>query len=409
MIRMFHIVKSFSLSTLYILLLNFCFSPTASAQTNGIQFGNDFEEALEMAKAQDKNVFVDVYADWCMPCKMMDRNVFTDKEVAEFMNERFVSVKIDAERRGRKFARKNKVYAFPTLLFFNSSGEEMHRVLGFANENRLMRSADMSFRNPSKQLKAFKEDYKRKKNDPIFLEDYIAFAEQIEDYELADKIAEQYAKNYRKARKVDWMDFVLKYVYKEKSKLFTLLKEYKEDFNQLYGEETVNNVFMEIIINSAIGDKEEPETQDVIQDSRKKINKYGIKVSDDQLLPSIAARVFNIEIPFKNDDARTDLAARVLNDYSGKMDDKTIKTMLATLAVNRSDQPTMKIANQQIDKLIGKSPSLSLHDLKSIFLYKLGDKEESYKQVALAQEFATRAGVPYKSTLREMKIAGLIE
>lgn len=396
-------------SCLYIICL-VCFSAqTSLAQSTSIQFGDDFDKALEIAKALDKNVFVDVYADWCMPCKMMDRQVFNDKKVAEFMNERFVSVKLDAERAGRKFARRNNVYAFPTLLFFNPSGEEIHRVVGYANENRLMRSADISFRNPTKQLNKFKDEYKKKKNDPIFLKDYIAFADEIEDYELADKIANQYAKNYRKERKVDWMDFVMRYVYKEKSKLFDLLKVNKDDFDKLYSEETVSKVFLEIFVNSAIGDVEEPETERVTQQTRKKLNKYKVKVSDDDLLPSLAVRVFNVELPFKNDDARTDLAVRILKDYSHKMEDKHIRTMLATVAVNRSDKSSMEIANDEIDKLIVKEPSTSLHDLKSIFLYKLGDKEASYKQVAMAHEIATKSGIPYKSSLREMKKVGLLK
>lgn len=44
------------------------------------------EQAVEKAKAEDKYVFVDVYTNWCGPCKMMDNQVFPMKEVGDYFN-----------------------------------------------------------------------------------------------------------------------------------------------------------------------------------------------------------------------------------------------------------------------------------------------------------------------------------
>ena len=54
-------------------------------------------EAIARAEAEDKLIFVDFYTSWCLPCKLMDEDVFTDRALGDFMNERFVSLKIDAE------------------------------------------------------------------------------------------------------------------------------------------------------------------------------------------------------------------------------------------------------------------------------------------------------------------------
>jgi len=376
---------------------------------SAIHFYNDLEQATQLAKKQNKNVFVFSYTTWSMPSTNMVASVFTDSEVEEFISKRFIAVKLDADREGRKFSRKFDVYGFPTLLFLDADGEEMHRVIGFANKSRLLRAGDLSFRNPKQQLDKFKENYKKNKNDPLYLKDYVAFAEEIEDYDLADKMADQYAKNINKARKVDWMDFVMRYVYKEKSKLFDLLKQNIDDFKKLYGEETVNKVLVEIIINSELEKMPNPDTKKFITKIKKRINKYNFKVPDEDLLPSIATRVFNVEIPFENDIARTQLAVRILTDYSEQMEPQFLKPMIATVAVNRSEELTLQIAKKQTDKLISVKPSTSLHDLHSILLYKLGDKEGAYKEVALAQELAIKSGTPYKSSLREMKKVGLVE
>ena len=56
-----------------------------------------YAEALEKAKASNKLVFVDLYADWCIPCRVMDANVYSDPTVASLLNNRFIPVKLNAD------------------------------------------------------------------------------------------------------------------------------------------------------------------------------------------------------------------------------------------------------------------------------------------------------------------------
>lgn len=57
----------------------------------------DIATAEKKVKGSGKKVIVDVYTQWCGPCKMMDRNTFTDPDVIKLMNTNFYSVKFDAE------------------------------------------------------------------------------------------------------------------------------------------------------------------------------------------------------------------------------------------------------------------------------------------------------------------------
>lgn len=68
----------------------------ASAQTNFRDI--TFDQAIEAAQKENKLVFVDFYTDWCGPCKMMARDVFPQKELGDYMNDKFVSVKLNAEK-----------------------------------------------------------------------------------------------------------------------------------------------------------------------------------------------------------------------------------------------------------------------------------------------------------------------
>ena len=57
----------------------------------------DYTEALEKAKDSKKLVFVDLYADWCIPCRIMDANTYSDPTVASLLNTRFISTKLDVD------------------------------------------------------------------------------------------------------------------------------------------------------------------------------------------------------------------------------------------------------------------------------------------------------------------------
>lgn len=61
---------------------------TAFSQT---QFRNiTYKEAFDVAKREKKFVFVDFYTTWCGPCKKMLNEVFPQKKVGDFMNDKFV-------------------------------------------------------------------------------------------------------------------------------------------------------------------------------------------------------------------------------------------------------------------------------------------------------------------------------
>lgn len=56
-----------------------------------------WEEMVEAQREDPKRVFIDIYTTWCGPCKILDKKTFQDEEVAEFINENFHAVKMDAE------------------------------------------------------------------------------------------------------------------------------------------------------------------------------------------------------------------------------------------------------------------------------------------------------------------------
>ena len=89
-----------------------------------------FDEALKVAAQENKLVFIDFYTDWCGPCKKMAREVFPQKMVGDFMNAKFVNLKLNAEKEGKELAARYKVNAYPTFIILDTKGEVVADLKG---------------------------------------------------------------------------------------------------------------------------------------------------------------------------------------------------------------------------------------------------------------------------------------
>jgi thioredoxin-related protein len=95
-------------------------------------FEGSWDEALAMAQKENKLIFLDAYAAWCGPCKLLKKNVFPLEEVGGLYNEHFINVAIDMEKGiGPELARSYKVTAYPTLLFIDGNGKLIKKAIGY--------------------------------------------------------------------------------------------------------------------------------------------------------------------------------------------------------------------------------------------------------------------------------------
>ena len=111
-----------------------------AVEKSGIEFfEGTWQEALDASKQTGKPIFLDAYASWCGPCKILKARVFTDERVGQFYNENFINVAKDMEKgEGRQLSRTYRVTAYPSLFFVKDDGSVIKRAVGYHNPDQLI-------------------------------------------------------------------------------------------------------------------------------------------------------------------------------------------------------------------------------------------------------------------------------
>ena len=120
------------------------------------------DEAVERQIKNPKKIIIDMYTNWCGPCRMLDRNTFSNKKLAEYVNSNFYAVKFNAEGneivnfKGQKFSNPNYdpaksrrrnsqhqlaqhfgVRSYPTILFLDEEGQFLAPIPGYMPPSKL--------------------------------------------------------------------------------------------------------------------------------------------------------------------------------------------------------------------------------------------------------------------------------
>ena len=124
--------------------LNLNLLPGAGApvqETQGLQgwLDQDLETALAQAKTAGKPVLVDTYADWCAQCKELDETTWPDPQVAAWIRDNAVAVRIDTFKTRKDLAPKLGILSYPTVILLDGDGRELRRLLGFQKPAEMLK------------------------------------------------------------------------------------------------------------------------------------------------------------------------------------------------------------------------------------------------------------------------------
>lgn len=123
--------------------IKFCFSlGLQSVDCQEIAFmDSTWQQVQDTAMKYEKPIFLEAYASWCNWCKLLEKEVFTRPEIAQFVNEYYVPYRMNFEDSlGLLMGMKFRVRGYPTLLFFSSEAQLLDKVIGFESDhNKLLR------------------------------------------------------------------------------------------------------------------------------------------------------------------------------------------------------------------------------------------------------------------------------
>lgn len=164
-----------------IITIAFLFIGIGNLQAQEIEWMT-MNQALEAQEKEPKKIFMDAYTHWCGPCKMLDKNTFSHKDVIAYINKHYYPVKFNAEgnekidfkgqvfenpqydanRNGRnsphQLTRALKIKGYPSLVFFDEEANLLAPVSGYRTPKQL-----------ELYLKLFaKEEYKKMTSQEAF-------------------------------------------------------------------------------------------------------------------------------------------------------------------------------------------------------------------------------------------------
>ncbi len=152
------------------------------------------DKAVELQQKTPKKIMMDMYTAWCGPCKMLDRNTFSNADVANYVNKYYYAVKFNAEgndvvsfkdktftnpdynparaksrNSAHQLARYYKIRSYPTILFLDEKAEFIAPIIGYKTPQDLELYLKMFKNNEHKEMtsqdafntyfKAFKPEF----------------------------------------------------------------------------------------------------------------------------------------------------------------------------------------------------------------------------------------------------------
>ncbi|MGG7551083.1 thioredoxin family protein [Chryseobacterium arthrosphaerae] len=378
------------LSTLFIGVL---------AWAQGIKFeDSNFASILAKAKKENKLIFVDAYASWCGPCKLMVKNIFPLQSVGDYYNAHFINAKIDMEKgEGIDLAKKYNVKAFPTYLFIDGNGEAVHRTLGYVEEKDFIQFAKDA-EDPNRRLTSLKQQFEKGEKAPEFLKNLTVLT-IYNDPEFAGKVLNRYFGQKASLDQED-VQLLLSGVQTTESPLYKIFQDKKEDIQKFLPADRYEKFDKNIKLNTVAKKAYNADTK-TWNDSyfMTETQKFLSKEEADKILKRMKA---NRALKNKDIPAYEKLIMELYQDYSAASSEE-LNSLAWNFFENVSNKASLEKAIVWAQESVKKDQNYANTDTLANLYNKIGDKKNAKMWAEKSIEIAKSKGEDFSDTEKLLK------
>src|SRR3989338_8080859 len=123
-----------------VLLLFILFPPYTYAyyhHTSPIKWYEYNQKTFDVAKTEDKPIFMLVTAVWCYWCHVYRDETLHQPEIVDYINKNFIPVFVDADKR-QDLTRQYLAGGWPSTVIFSPDGKEVSRINGHIKKQDLL-------------------------------------------------------------------------------------------------------------------------------------------------------------------------------------------------------------------------------------------------------------------------------
>ena len=404
-------MKNNYLSLLFIFLASMLLIHSKSyAQKLEIDFQKgSWYEIVDMAKSTNKFIFVDVYADYCPPCKLMDTQVFPNRDVAVFYNEHFINYKINISNNDNTYIEDfHNIQELPALLYFTPDGatlikkdtgcKEVHDFLAMGVEvaRRKSNNIQLVSTNPRyAQMVEYRQRYEKKRGN-LMADDLYEYAYLLKEFHQPyNRIVNDYLLSQnRKLRSDKNREFIFEFATNLENLAIDYFVKDANYFKKLYGGKRINERIKTSIYNSIYT---------AINEHDHNLFGKAESILSQVKISEIDKFTFEMKALFYQGIADWDNYAKVSYRY---LSDKRVSDpeLLSEVASNFqkhvSNKKMLKSALQWSKKSIKIENEYYNNNTYAALLYKTGKTSKAIKAAEKAVHIAKLRGIDYKETLK---------
>jgi len=426
-------------NVIMIIILTVVLDSFVLGQEKGVKFEQlkNWDDILAKARTENKDIFVDCYTTWCGYCKKMDKEVYVDSAVGSYLNQRYISVRVQIDstaydnqivknwyNTAKKFKESYGFSGFPSYLFFSSKGNLLHRGTGFKNSFDFIKLVSNA-QDTTKQYTTLIREFKKGQFKLEDLPELVHQANLNGDKELGKEIG-----NYYKIHYLDTLSdkallapqnlnfYFSNFDLVNSSDRFFYLCFHRPDLFGSTSTDMIKNFVDNVIIKEEITNRLWMHDSIITLYPDWKViyksieNKYGQAYADD-LLPG-RKRLFYYQT--HNWDAYSSVVEEQIGKYSYRRMDTSYLWSLNNYAwavfLSCNDKEVLSKALQWCEKSIESmgdnySDVHNFYDTRANIRYKLGMIQEAIvdeeKAIHLSKRFHSDMINAYEETINKMK------